>query len=52
MTQVDHATLTTVPAHVTGMSTFMLGAGHALGGQDQELFDELTRELPQQVLDR
>ena len=29
----------------------MLGAGHRLGGQNQDLLDELARALTQQVID-
>ena len=49
--QGDHAILCAVPTDLTRLSAGMLGAGHRLGGQNQELLDELARELTQQVID-
>jgi hypothetical protein len=47
----DHAALCAVPADVARLAPWVLGSGHRLGRQHQELFDELARELAQQIID-
>lgn len=42
LTQSDHTTLATVPAHFAGVAALVLGAGYALGRQDKQLLDELA----------
>ena len=38
----NHAALVAVPAHVTSVTSRVLGAGYRLGRQDEQLFDELA----------
>ena len=40
--QGDNTTLRAMPANLTRVASRVLGAGHGLGRQDQELFDELA----------
>ena len=51
MTHGNDTALRTVPSDFTGVPARMLGAGHALGRQDQQLFDELSRQISQQIID-
>ena len=49
--QVYHAALAAVPADLPRVTALVWDTGHTLSRQDQELFDELARELSQQVVD-
>ena len=50
--QVDQTALAAVPAHCSGRPARVLGPGDRFGRHHQQLFNELSRQSAQQVLDR
>ncbi len=50
--QIDQAPLMAVPAHLARLPAGVLWPGNRFGGHHQQLFDKLSRQSTQQVLDR